>query len=66
MDFARGVSEIAAALHENRTPRLSADLAVHITEITERLQYPFANGAGRLTTAFARIAPMPWAKDDHS
>ena len=64
MDFARGVSEVATAVRTKRAPRLSADLAVHITEITERLQYPIADGVRALSTTFAAIDPMPWATDD--
>src|SRR5690606_37177801 len=35
MDFMRGVAELAAAISENRPPKLDARLAVHVTEATE-------------------------------
>lgn len=63
MDFLRGVEELAAAINEGRPSRLSADLAVHITEVTEMLQYPdrFDRPAA-VASRFAPIEPMDWAK----
>ncbi len=62
MDFARGVAALAAALAEDRPSPLDADLAVHVTEVTERLQHPerFADG-GIVRSAFAPLSPLPWA-----
>ena len=63
MDFMRGVAELAAALRENRPSRLDEDFAVHVTEVTEMLQYPerFERPAP-VRSSFAPIAPMDWAQ----
>jgi len=63
MDFMRGVRELADAIRDDRPCRLDADFAVHITEVTEKLQYPerFASPAPVLS-GFAPIDPMEWAK----
>lgn len=63
MDFMRGVAELATAIREGRPSRLDADFAVHITEVTEILQYPerFAPRP-RLRSSFGAIEPMDWAR----
>lgn len=61
MDFCRGIAELAASIRENRPCRLSAELAVHITELTEALQYPKSTQTYRLQSSFDPIQPMPWA-----
>ncbi len=62
MDFLRGVAELAQAIRDDRPCRLDADFAVHVAEVTERLQHPerFPPG-GAVDSAFAPISPMPWA-----
>ncbi len=62
MDFMRGVAELADAVRMGRRCRLDADFAHHVTEVTERLQYPerFA-GEASVKSSFAPIAPMDWA-----
>lgn len=62
MDFMRGVRELADAIVEDRPSRLDADFAVHVTEVTEMLQYPerFARPAV-VRSRFTAIAPMDWA-----
>jgi predicted dehydrogenase len=60
MDFCRGIAELAAAIREDRPCRLSQQLAVHITELTELLQQP-AGQSVEVRSSFAPIAPMPWA-----
>jgi predicted dehydrogenase len=40
VDFCRGPAEVADAIREKRPCRLSPELGWHITELTERLQYP--------------------------
>ena len=63
MDFMRGVADLAAAIRENRPHRLDADFAVHITEVTEMLQYPERfDRPATVTSSFAPIAPMEWAQ----
>ena len=63
MDFMRGVAELANAIREGRASRLDADFAVHITEVTEILQYPerFAPRQ-EVRSGFSPIEPMGWAQ----
>ena len=63
MDFMRGVADLATAIRDNRPHRLSEEFAVHVTEVTEMLQYPerFARPAP-VRSSFAPIAPMDWAR----
>lgn len=62
MDFMRGVAELAEAVRLGRRSRLDEDFAVHVTEVTEMLQYPerFERPA-TVRSTFAPIAPMDWA-----
>lgn len=62
MDFMRGVRELADAIREDRPCRLDADFAVHVTEVTEILQYPerFEQPA-LVQSRFNPIRPMDWA-----
>ncbi|WP_018181870.1 Gfo/Idh/MocA family protein [Kaistia granuli] len=63
MDFMRGPAELATAIRDNRPSRLDEDFAVHVTEVTEMLQYPerFERPA-RVQSRFAPIEPMEWAR----
>jgi predicted dehydrogenase len=61
MDFSRGIAELAAAIRDRRPCRLSAELAVHITELTEALQHPAHRQPTRIQTSFAPIEPLEWA-----
>lgn len=63
MDFMRGPAELASAIREGRRSRLDEDFAVHVTEVTEMLQYPerFERPA-RVQSRFAPIEPMDWAR----
>jgi predicted dehydrogenase len=61
VDFCRGLAELAAAVREQRPCRLSADLACHILEMIEALQYPERFGGYRkLESTFDAIPPLPW------
>lgn len=63
MDFMRGVAELAEAVREGRPCRLDADLAVHMTEVAEMLQYPERfDRPATVASSFAPIAPMDWAR----
>jgi predicted dehydrogenase len=63
VDFLRGPSELVQAIAEGRPCRLAADLGVHIVEIIEVLQYPERfNHHKALTTTFAPMAPLEWAR----
>jgi predicted dehydrogenase len=62
VDFARGPAELAASIAELRPCRLSAELALHLVEIVEAIQYPDRRGARlELTHVFDPLSPMPWA-----
>ncbi len=63
MDFMRGVAELAQAIRDDRPCRLDEDFAVHVTEVTEMLQYPerFDRPAA-VRSSFSPIEPMDWAR----
>lgn len=62
LNYALGPKEMADALAEGRPPRISADLALHLTEVTLAIQAS-GDGAGAQTmrTNCAPVAPMSWA-----
>jgi predicted dehydrogenase len=63
MDFARGVSELADAIKEGRTSRLSPRFSLHVLELTLAIQNAMENSTTyQLTTTFEPVEPMPWAK----
>jgi predicted dehydrogenase len=63
MDFFRGVAELAEAIQRNRSPRLSAEFSLHVTELALTMQYPEKMGTPRkLVSTFDPIEPMDWAK----
>lgn len=60
VDFCRGPSEMASAIRQRRPSRLSPELAVHLVEIVEALQYPERFGGRReLLSTFSPIEPLP-------
>jgi predicted dehydrogenase len=62
MDFARGVAELAAAITEKRSSRLSARFALHVNETVLAIQNPGEMGSLRvITSTFDPIPPMDWA-----
>uniref|UniRef100_Q01XL2 Oxidoreductase domain protein n=1 Tax=Solibacter usitatus (strain Ellin6076) TaxID=234267 RepID=Q01XL2_SOLUE len=63
VDFCRGPAEMAEAIEQGRPCRLSADLAVHIMEVLETLQYPERFRRPReIEAAFRPICPLPWMR----
>ena len=63
MDFCRGIAELADAIEEGRTCRMSARHALHVNEITLAIQQPELGGTPRpMRTRFEPIEPMPWAR----
>ncbi|MDR3494998.1 MAG: Gfo/Idh/MocA family oxidoreductase [Ancalomicrobiaceae bacterium] len=63
MDFLRGVAELAEAIASGRRCRLDEDFAVHITEVTEILQYPERfDRPATVKSTFQPIEPMEWAR----
>jgi hypothetical protein len=62
-DRGRGIAELAEAIAEGRQSRLSAQLSLHVTELTLAIQRAgIEAGAYQMTTCFEPVAPMPWAK----
>ena len=59
MNFALGPKEMAESLAENRPCRLSADFALHLTEVTLAIQA--GQGSVDIASRFDLPAPMPWA-----
>jgi predicted dehydrogenase len=63
MDYALGVADLAAAIQESRTPRLSARFSLHVTEVTLALQQAGMNAdTCQIKSTFEPIAPMDWAR----
>lgn len=61
VDFCRGPAEMAQAIREQRPSRLSARLALHMTELTEALQYPEKfGGRKQISSTFDPVEPLPW------
>lgn len=62
MDFMRGVADLADAIRTGRKPRLDANLAIHVTEVTEMLQHPERfDREGKVKSEVASIEPEAWA-----
>jgi predicted dehydrogenase len=62
MDFARGVADLAAALRQGRSPRLSAEYCLHVTEAVLALDVALRQEARYdMTTTCGPVSPMPWA-----
>ncbi len=60
-DFSNGLAELASAIRENRPCRLSAELALHIVELTEALQHPERFGGSRtISSTFDPILRLEW------
>ena len=62
VDFNRGPTELVEAIREKRPCRLSGELALHMVEISEALQYPERFGGKRtIHSTFDPIQPLPWS-----
>jgi hypothetical protein len=62
MDYLRGVEELASAVAEGRSPRLSARFCLHVNEIVLAIHHATERGSSReIETTFDPIEPMPWA-----
>ncbi|MCH2094773.1 MAG: Gfo/Idh/MocA family oxidoreductase [Rhodobacteraceae bacterium] len=63
MNFMLGPAEMLDALAEGRPSRLSADFALHMTEVTLAISSAGDSaGAVRMTTTCERMEPMPWSR----
>jgi hypothetical protein len=49
------------ALRESRAPRVSADMALHINEVTLAIQGAVGGRVAEIQTTCPSIEPMPWA-----
>ncbi len=62
MDFARGVADMADAIHEKRDCRLSARFCLHVNEVVLAIERPTENGCPHeIHSRFEPMTPMPWA-----
>jgi len=62
MDFCRGPAELAAAVKAGRPSRLSAQFALHVTELALAIHDAPRHGSShRMATDVEAIEPMPWA-----
>jgi predicted dehydrogenase len=63
MDFARGVADLASAVRDGRSPRLSARYCLHTNEIVLAVSDALRTSSSyEMTTGFDPIEPMPWAE----
>lgn len=63
MNFMLGPAEMLEALEQARPCRLSADFALHMTEVTLAIQNAGETaGAQAMTTRCDPMEPMPWAR----
>ena len=63
MDFARGIEEIANAIREDRSCRLSAKYSLHINELVLAIHQATENNSTyHVKSTFEPIEPMAWAK----
>lgn len=62
MDFCRGVAELATAITEKRSCRLSSRFSLHNNELVLAIHNALETGNSyQLSSTFEPIEPMPWA-----
>ncbi|MEN9521082.1 MAG: hypothetical protein RLZZ381_3670 [Cyanobacteriota bacterium] len=62
MDFARGIAEIADAIREDRSCRLSARYSLHVNELVLAIHHATeSNSTYQVKSSFEPIKPMSWA-----
>ena len=62
MDFCRGIAEMADAIAQGRSPRLSARYCLHVNEMVLAIQNSLDTGSPyAVKTDFEPVLPMPWA-----
>lgn len=63
MDFMRGVAELADAVDNGRTSRLSPRFSLHVTEMALAIHNAGEQGSHyRMRSRFEPMPPMPWAR----
>lgn len=64
MDFCRGIADLAEAINNGTTPKLTARWSLHVNELVLAMQNPGKYGAVReIQSTFEAFVPMPWAED---
>jgi hypothetical protein len=57
------MADLAEAVREGRSPRLSAQYCLHIAEIVLAIHNALETGSVyKVQTSFESMDPMPWAK----
>jgi predicted dehydrogenase len=63
MDYASGVAELAEALRQGRSSRLSSRFSLHVTEVSLALQGAGTSGCSYHTRSrFEPVPPLDWAR----
>jgi len=63
VNFCLGISELAEAIRENRSSRLSEEFCFHTTEVVLAINYALESGTTyKVKSTFEPMDPMPWAK----
>lgn len=62
MNFMLGPAEMLDAIAHGRAPRLGADFALHLNEVTLAIHEAGRGAVTEIGTRFAPVAPMPWAE----
>ena len=63
VDFCLGPAELATAIREDRSCRLSAGYCLHTNEVVLAIHNALKTGTTyKVTTSFGPVEPMPWAK----
>lgn len=57
MDYARGISDLAVAIAKQRPPKLAADFALHVTEVSLAIQNA-KEAPYQVTTTFQPLEPL--------
>jgi predicted dehydrogenase len=62
MDFARGIADLAEAIENKRSPRLSGRYSLHVNEMVLAIHYATAQGCTyQMKTDCPVVEPLPWA-----
>ncbi len=63
VDFCLGIADLAEAVREDRSPRLSASYCLHIAEVVLAIHNALETGSVyEVKTPFDPMDPMPWSK----
>lgn len=62
MDFCRGIAEMADAVQQKRSCRLSGRFSLHVNELALAIHNAQDGKPYTMTTSFDPVQPMPWAE----